>query len=408
MMEREGLIAVYRAALAAVDPYALVCGVDLSQAPPHVLALGKAAVAMARGALDQRPFREMLVVAPERPENVKWLKTRRADGTPWHYPMPFKLKDGTLYSQLQGSHPVPDQRSLDAGEAILEFAQGAREGLLVLLSGGGSALAEALPEGLTLDDLRRATQLMLAGGVPIEQVNAVRRHLSRLKGGRLALLTPCHTLALSDVIGSPPEAIASGPTAPDPSTVEDALEFGRALPEHVLRALRETPKPGDPCFEPCTYCVLADNSTLAQAASEAFEAELFSTALEGEARELARQFADMPPGRWVASGEPTVTLRDKPGKGGRCQELALAFALLVEGCQARLLAAGSDGIDGPTDAAGAIVDGTTCARARSMGLDPEHHLRTHDAYPLLEAVGALLKPGPTGTNANDLFLLERE
>ncbi len=368
--------AIYRAAIDAVDPYRLVAAEDLSQAPPYLLALGKAALPMTRAALDQRHFQDVLVVAP----------------------------GGELpgVRVLHGSHPVPDERSLAAGEAILEFAQ--KGELLVLLSGGGSALAEA--PRVTLEELRRTTRALLAGGVPIERINVVRRHLSRLKGGHLARLTPCHTLALSDVLFSPPEAIASGPTAPDPTTVQDALHACRGLDLPFL-PFQETVKPGDPCFESCRYKILADNRTLAQAAVAAWpRSQLATWALQGEARQVARELSHLSPGRWVASGEPTVTLKNHDGKGGRCQELALAFALLVEGQNARLLAAGSDGIDGPTDAAGAIVDGETCARARALGFDPQRHLEENNAYPLLEAVGALLKPGPTGTNANDLCLIE--
>lgn len=382
------MTAVYLGALEAVDPYRLVAREDLSQAPPFLLALGKAALPMSRAALDQRAFEEALVVAPS----------------------PGPEEDLPGYRLVRGRHPVPDASSLRAGELILEFARRARQGMLVLLSGGGSSLAEVPGGALTLEELRQVTRALLGAGVPIERINAVRRHLSRLKGGRLARLARCQTLALSDVIGSPPEAIASGPTVPDPSRLEEAVAICRSigLPTRVLAALEETPKPGEACFVGCSFRVLADNRTLAEAASRLLGGRLLSRSLEGEARELAVRLAALGPGRWVASGEPTVTLGGEPGKGGRCQELALAFALLVEGQSVRLLAAGSDGIDGPTDAAGAVVDGSTCPRARALGLDPEAHLRAHDAYPLLEAVGALIRTGPTGTNANDLFLLERD
>ncbi|GMU56357.1 MAG: hydroxypyruvate reductase [Candidatus Xenobia bacterium] len=389
VMER--LLRAHRAALEAVDPGLLVSREPLERAPPWLLALGKAAWPMAEAALEQRSFQGALVVCPPRAGSQVGARV------------------------LHGSHPVPDQSSLAAGEAILEFGRQARGGLLVLLSGGGSALAEALVEGLTLDDLQATTRALLAGGAPVQAINAVRRHLSRLKGGRLAELVPgpVHTLALSDVLGSPPEAIASGPTAPDPSTCQEALEACRGLnvPERVLKVLasHETPKQ----LRETSYRVLADNRVMAEAACRELgpEARLLTCWLEGEARELGRFLACLAreggKHTFVLSGEPTVTVRG-PGRGGRCQELALSFALAAEGVNATLLAASSDGIDGPTDAAGAVVDGTTAGRARTLGLDPRASLEANDAYPLLQATSSLLVTGPSGTNTNDLFLLQVE
>lgn len=385
----ERLLRAHRAALEAVDPGRLMSREPLDQAPPWLLALGKAAWPMAEAALRQRSFQGALVVCPAREGLLAGARV------------------------LHGGHPVPDQSSLAAGQAMLDFARQAQGGLLMLLSGGGSALAEALVEGLTLDDLQATTRALLSGGVPIQGINAVRRHLSRLKGGRLAELVPgpVHTLALSDVLGSPPEAIASGPTAPDPSTCQEALDACRGLkiPERVRESLarHETPKE----LRETSYRVLADNRVMAEAACRELgpEAQLLTCWLEGEARELGGFLAALAreggKRTFVLSGEPTVTVRG-PGKGGRCQELALSFALAAEGTSACLLAASSDGIDGPTDAAGALVDGSTAHRARELGLDVRAALEANDAYTVLRATESLLITGPTGTNTNDLFLLQ--
>jgi hydroxypyruvate reductase len=310
---------------------------------------------------------------------------------------------------------------------------------LPLLSGGASALTPAPVAGLTLADLQITTDQLLRAGATIGELNAVRKHLDRLKGGQLARLVapaPVAALILSDVVGDPLDVIASGPTAPDPTTYAMAwqileqrgvqTQLPAAVRAHLQRGregmLPETPKPGDPLFARVTNTLVGSNRLAALAAVTAAEqlgyrALLLTTFVEGEAREVARVAAALAkgvrqhgdplpaPACLVWGGETTVTVRGH-GRGGRNQELALAAALALEGLPGvALMALATDGTDGPTDAAGALVDGTTIGAARSLGLDPVAALANNDAYPLLEAVGALLLTGPTGTNVNDLLVV---
>lgn len=344
---------------------------------------------------------------------------------------------------IEAGHPLPDQAGLEAGAEVLRWAEGAGSGDLVicLLSGGGSALLEALPPGLTLADLQATTDLLLASGATIREINTLRKRLSLVKGGQLArAIAPaaCVTLVVSDVVGSPLDAIASGPTAPDSTTWADACavveqrRLTKRLPEAVRQrlgagrdgVLPETPKAGDPIFSRAQTVIVADNAIAAEAARaeaerQGFNALVLTTFLEGEAREAARfAFAlarevqtyhrpTAPPACLVLSGETTVTLNDcaHPGRGGRNQELALAAALALSGNEdITIVSLGTDGTDGPTDAAGGIADGGTVARGLALGLDAADHLRRHDAYPFLDAAGSLLRTGPTRTNVNDLVL----
>jgi len=342
----------------------------------------------------------------------------------------------------EAGHPVPTQAGLDASGELLRIAQDAAADDLVicLLSGGGSALLEGLRAGITLADLRRTTDLLLASGADIAQVNTLRKHLSLVKGGRLAAaVAPAQliTLVLSDVIGSPLDVIASGPTVPDVSTWADAWAvvetFGLAtrLPAAVTQHLRaglsgslpDSPGPGDPIFARAHTVIVADNALAAEAARRAAESlgyasRVVTTSLAGEARDAghhvvalarsvqAKGIPVQPPACLILGGETTVTLGDSAGKGGRNQELALAAALALEGTEGiTVMALATDGSDGPTDSAGAIVDGNTTTVARRLGLDPVAVLQAHDAYGLLDATGALLRTGPTRTNVNDLVMV---
>jgi glycerate 2-kinase len=341
----------------------------------------------------------------------------------------------------EASHPVPDAAGEAAAREMLGLVQGLRTDDLVLclLSGGGSALLPLPREGLTLDDMAKTTTLLLHSGATIVEFNTVRRHLSAIAGGQLArAAAPARvaTLAISDVVGSPPDAIASGPTVADPSTFADALavldRYGirdrvpaaarRMLERGRDGAIPDTPKPDDPVVRNAALTIVADNLTAARAASAAaraagFHTLLLSTYLEGEARQaggvlagIARQIAATGdpvarPACVVCGGETTVTVTGK-GRGGRNQELALAAAPFLDGLSQTLVVGfATDGRDGPTDAAGGGVDGTTVARARSRGFDPARALRDNDAYPLLEAAGDLIRTGPTGTNVADLALV---
>jgi len=343
-----------------------------------------------------------------------------------------------------GGHPLPDAEGASAAAelvALLTDRPAAGDLVVVLVSGGGSSLL-ALPEpGLSLEHLRRASDAFILGGANIAQLNALRRHLTRLSGGRLArLAAPARAVALilSDVVGDPLEVIASGPTAPDPTTFADAVaavvELGLegAMPAPVIDHLRrgaageieETPKPGDPVFDRAVNRVVAGNRTAVEAAAEkarelGFDTEIASLDLRGEARERGKELAARgaaiarggegvrPPACLVFGGETTVHVRGK-GRGGRNQELALAAALELEALgdeRCGVVAISTDGQDGPTDAAGAAVDGATCRRARAAGVDPGAALDDNDSYAALEAAGALIRTGPTRTNVADLALV---
>lgn len=342
----------------------------------------------------------------------------------------------------QAGHPLPDAAGLEAGAELLALATqaGPRDLVLCLLSGGGSALLEALPPPLTLADMQAVTGLLLASGAGIAEINTLRKHLSRVKGGQLAqAAAPAAllTLILSDVVGSPLDAIASGPTVPDPTTWADAwavvkrYDLAARLPTSVRQhlqaglagALPDTPKPGDPLFTRSQTLIVADNAIAAAAAQaearrQGYHALILTTFLQGEAREVAKVAAALvdevqthqrplpPPACLILGGETTVTLGEHPGQGGRNQELALAAALALAGRRGvTLIALASDGCDGPTPAAGGVVDGETLHRGAILGLDAGRHLAGHDAYPFLQAAGALLHTGPTRTNVNDLLFL---
>jgi glycerate 2-kinase len=334
---------------------------------------------------------------------------------------------------LEAGHPVPDENSVRGAEALADLARRATEQDLVicLISGGGSALLTLPAPGLSLADLQALTGGLLRSGATINEINTVRKHCSGIKGGQLArLVAPATlvTLVLSDVVGDPLDVIASGPTVPDPTTVADAravLErYGAPwdLSESQGFEFLETPKPGDPAFERVQHVVVGSNRLAALAAVErarqlGFNALLLSTYVEGEAREVARVAAALakgvrvhgdplpPPACLVWGGETTVTIRGE-GKGGRNQELALAAALALDGWAGTVvMALATDGTDGPTDAAGAVVTGETVARARARGLDPRVALAANDSYPFFEALGDLIRTGPTGTNVNDLLFI---
>jgi len=414
---REDARVLWQAALAAGDPAPLVRrhlgAVDARRV--LVLGCGKASGAMARAAEDA-------------------LGERVASGF-------VVVKDGytaplARVRLAEAGHPVPDARGLAASARLLELARDAGEDVLVLflVSGGGSALTPAPAPPVTLAEKREVTRLLLAAGAPIGELNAVRKHLSRFKGGQLARAAwPARvlTLALSDVIGDPLDVIASGPTAPDPTTFRDALDVLRArglgarAPASVRErleagrrgALEETPKPGDRVFERVENVVVGNNALVTDAALAAadrlgYRAELLTRALEGEARQVARDLVArarrLPPRAClIAGGETTVTVRGR-GRGGRCQELALAAALELSPDEPlTVLAAGTDGTDGPTDAAGAIVDAGTVGRARAAGADPRRALDDNDAHPLLATSGDLLVTGPTNTNLLDLYVVLR-
>lgn len=333
----------------------------------------------------------------------------------------------------EAAHPVPDAAGLEGARRLLKLVEGLTEDDLVvaLVSGGGSALLPAPPVGMSLEDEIAVNEALLASGAPISAMNAVRKHLSAIKGGRLAAAAhPARVVSLivSDVPGDNPALVSSGPTVPDASTREDARAvveaYSLALPEAALRhlgsPLADAPRPDDPRFAGNEVHVIASAArSLEVAAAEAerqgVQTVILSDAIEGEAREVGRVHAaiarevalrDRPfrkPVLMLSGGETTVTLREKGGRGGRNTEFLLALALAVEGVEGiSAFAADTDGIDGSEDNAGAFADHTTALRLRRAGHDPRALLARHDAWGAFHALGDLFSPGPTGTNVNDL------
>lgn len=329
-----------------------------------------------------------------------------------------------------GGHPVPTEASVHAGNAAFDLASSLteRDLLICLISGGGSALMTSPQHGLHLADLQTLTKLLLACGARVDEINTLRRHLDRVKGGGIAKSANgarIASLILSDVVGNPLEAIASGPTAPDSSTREAALtilekyDLLNKVPAVILGVLEtapETPKPNDQLFERVQNVLVGSNSLAAQAGLEmakslGFHTHFLGDTWQGEARDIAKELCGHfnlnyeRPFCLIAGGETTVTLRGN-GKGGRNQELALSAAIEMNGREnIMLITLATDGEDGPTDAAGAVVTGETCQRGGRLEVDAQALLSQNDAYSYFQALGDLIQPGPTGTNVNDLTFL---
>jgi hydroxypyruvate reductase len=342
---------------------------------------------------------------------------------------------------LEASHPVPDERGVHGTEEILGLVEkaGDRDLVICLISGGGSALLIAPVEEISLADKQAATKLLLASGASIHEFNTVRKHLSRAKGGRLAQLAYPATitsLILSDVVGDDLDVIASGPTVPDPSTFLDAEQILRgygiwdqlapSVQSHIEKGktgeIADTPKAGDAAFQRCSQVLVGTNLQALKAAGKkaeqlGYQPLILSSKVQGEAREVAKFYTAIakeilesghplkPPACVLAGGETTVTLQGD-GRGGRNQEFALAAALTIAGLNnVVVLSGGTDGTDGPTDAAGAIADGTTAARARKKGLNPKDYLQRNDSYSFFQQLDDLVMTGPTRTNVMDVYML---
>lgn len=340
----------------------------------------------------------------------------------------------------EAGHPLPDSRGLRAARDILKLASmlDARDLLVVLISGGASSLLPAPVAGVTLAQKKRTTDLLLRCGAPIQDINAVRKHLSLLKGGQLAAATNATiaTLILSDVLGDDLGTIGSGPTAPDPTTFHDVrrivetYHIWRQLPPSVRRHLQlgiaervaETPKPRSRVFKSVQNVIIGNNRCMLDRVAQAakvlgFHPLVLTSIGQGEAREIgkflgtvAREIAASgrpvkPPACVLFGGEPTVTVSGK-GKGGRAQELILAAALVIQDepyvC---IVGFGSDGTDGPTDVAGAVVDGKTIRRAKTLGLDARQFLADNNSYGFFQNVGGHIRTGSTGTNVNDVYMV---
>ncbi len=409
MDDRTLLLDAFRSGIAGVDPEAATARAaqrfHVSRADRVVvIAAGKASIPMARGFTSVVEAADGVIVAPTRGEA----------------PLPV----------IVAGHPIPDEGSAAGARRALELAASAGPDDLVvcLVSGGASALLAAPARGLTLADLSETNRALLECGADIVDTNTVRKHLSAIKGGRLAAAASrarLVTLVLSDVVGDPLDVIASGPTVPDPTTYADALAVvdrraifesmsGRAL-GHLERGRRglveETPKQPHPRHE---IEVIGSGAVAAEAAaaflhSQGVAARVVSTRWVGEAREaavLAVATASEDDEVLIFAGETTVTVRGS-GRGGRNQEAALAAAMEIDGRDVTFLAGGTDGIDGPTDAAGGLVDGGTIDRGLAARFDPFAALADNDTYPFLAAAGDLVVTGPTGTNVADLWLLRR-
>ncbi len=406
----------YAAALAAADPLRIVPA-QLPMPPKGrtlVVGAGKAAAAMALAVEQHWP-----VAAPL--EGL--VITRYRHGLP----------TGRI-KVLEAGHPVPDAAGEQAASEILRKVESltTEDLLLVLVSGGGSSLLSLPVEGVAMADLKEVTRQLLRSGAPIQSMNAVRKHLSAIQGGRLAAASGAPVLALiiSDVTGDDPTHIASGPCAPDPTTYQEAIDIleryavnaPAAITEYLTRGARgdiaETPKPGDPLFAKTENRVIATAQQSLEAAAAYFRSQgvqpvILGDSVTGEAREVAKVYAALarqirqyatpwqPPVALISGGECTVTVRGT-GRGGRCAEFLLSLALELDGApDLSALACDTDGIDGSEDNAGAILDPGTLQRARNRGLDPAALLDNNDAYRFFEEAGDLVMTGPTRTNVND-------
>ncbi len=432
---RDHAVRIFREALRAVDPRRCVLDnislsgdvlrlgertYDLSTyGSLYVIAFGKAAPAMASAVVDVlgRRVTSGLVVS--------------------NAPPSFAL-GGMRY--IQAGHPVPDERSVDAAAEAVRLLEGAGQGDLVvfLISGGGSSLLCMPVPGVTLEDKRKVTDLLLRSGVDTLGLNVVRKHLSTIKGGGLlkkALPADVATLILSDVVGDKLDVIASGPTVPDESTFEDAwrvveeFKLENKLPPRVIVHLEkgragevpETLKPGEVDTERFTTLVVGSNYTALVAAERearrlGYNTLVLSSQIKGEAREVAKAIAgiakdverfDVPvskPACIVFGGETTVTVRGD-GRGGRSMEAALSFCIEIMGHDILGLFCGTDGIDGPTDAAGAVCDGTTRLEGREINLSAWESLMRNDSYNFFDRLGCLIRTGPTGTNVMDVGIV---
>ncbi len=418
----EDILKIFNKALEAVNPQKAVKAAlsELTDSISvykniYLLAFGKASCPMAKATIES-------------------LSGRIKKGvviTKYHHSEGFSFPENiTLF---EAAHPIPDDNSVKATRTALAMIESIEKDSLVLclISGGGSALLCSPCRGLSLEDKKSITQMVMNRGADIVELNIIRKHLSEVKGGRLAATVyPAHIISLivSDVIGDRLDIIASGPTVADPSTYRDAYEILKrydllnqtpeAVLNHIERGIKgeipETPKPGNRIFEHVENHIISSNRLCLEAAKKAaetigYKALILTDSLQGEAREAAKwlyqrglEYKDMAPVCIISGGETTVTVRGD-GIGGRNTELALSFALQIDGMDnITFLSAGTDGTDGPTDAAGAVVTGDTVKRARSLGLDPIEYLQRNDSYSFFKKTDELLITGPTGTNVMDI------
>ena len=425
---------IFRAVLNAIDPYALIKGRigeirsihrEGNYGKLYLVSFGKAAYPMTKAVSD---FADDIL--------TKGILITKYGHVP---------REGGVSGKIEvyeAAHPVPDLQGVLATEKVIGLLEEADSATLVvcLISGGGSALLVAPHKDISLAEKQKITQLLLKAGANIQELNTVRKHLSRIKGGRLAeIASPAGVLSLilSDVIGDPLDVIASGPTSPDQTTFQDALKvikrynLGDKIPEKARRILlrgaageiTETPKEGNPVFARVRNIIIGSNKKAiemakSEAESRGYRTEVISADLQGEARDAAAWLAGKAISArrgltggsqekicLISGGETTVTVRGN-GLGGRNTELALVFGQEIKGMKGiTLLSAGTDGTDGPTDAAGAIVDGGSVERAEALGINPRDYLENNDSYNFFKAAGGLFITGPTGTNVMDLQII---
>jgi len=432
---RDQIVKIFYAALQSADPYkAVALHTDTiyslyenkSCSRLYVIGFGKAAIPMARAAAENTGeiINGGIVI-------TTYGQIKQAD----------TIDTIKIY---EAGHPLPDANGVRATAEIEKLVRNLDDQTLVvcLISGGGSALLVSPYAGITLAEKQTATNLFLKAGADIYELNTLRKHISDVKGGRLAgIVYPAHiiSLILSDVIGDRLDVIASGPTSPDRTTYSDALkviekyELTEKMPASVMKVLNrgsqgllaETPKEGNPVFEKVENIIIGSNknaieTAMTKATRFGFDTTVISTEIQGEARDAGRRLArqaieaakrrkegskagdEKRPVCLISGGETTVTVTGK-GRGGRNTELALAFAKEIEGRDdITFLSAGTDGADGPTDAAGAIVDGQTVAKAKTIGIDPEQYLRNNDSYNFFKRIADLFITGMTGTNVMDI------
>ena len=419
MTSRKHALQIFRAALAAADPREAVLR--------HLKFDGRILTAAQRKYAVERFDRIQVIgagkAAASMAQAVERLLGRRISGG-W-----INVKDGHTaplrrIHQQECGHPVPDKRGVEGARRMEEIAReaGPRDLLICVISGGASALTPAPVPPMTLAEKQELTKKLLASGATIHEINTVRKHLSSFKGGQLAKLAyPATTIALilSDVIGDDLDVIGSGPTVGDRATVGDARAVLAKYAIAQSVEFHETPKPGDPAFENVQNIIVGSNEQAIDAAARqakalGYRTMVLSTRIEGETREVALVHAAIakeilatsrplhPPACVLSGGETTVTIRGH-GLGGRNQEFVLAAAIALEDAgDVTVLSAGTDGTDGPTDAAGAIADSSTVSRARAQGLDAAAFLASNDSYHFFEKIEGLVKTGPTGTNVMDV------
>jgi len=430
---RRSILLSFDRAIASVDPYKSVSS-----------RISEGSIYQMNKSIELSGFEEIFVIGAGKASGMmaKAVEDKIERISEGWVNVPAKTEKAVSLSKIRlnpAGHPIPDEGSINGAKEMLRILSKAdeRDLVIVLISGGGSALMEYPMEGITLEDLREMNRLLVLSGADIREINTVRKHVSRVKGGRLAEAAyPARVVSLiiSDVIGDPLDTIASGPTAPDETTFQDAWEVLRnyslveKMPQSVIKVIKdgmegripETPKPGDPIFENVTNMIVANNLKAVQTAegvlrSLGYNTLVLGSRVQGEARHIGKMLAGLassiknegiplsPPAALLMGGETTVTVTGD-GVGGRNQELVLGAVRQIAGLDGVVVASiGTDGIDGSSEAAGAICDGHTLERALREGLKPEEYLKNNDSYSFFSWLGDAIITGPTLTNVMDLM-----